>query len=59
VHQDVAGIDYARRIDRCVSFVNVLNDACFVDYEGGTIAEALLLVEDTIVFDDGTLEIAE
>ena len=49
----------AAGIDRDVSFVNVPNDAFFIDHEGGPIAEALLLVEDTIIFDDGAFEIAE
>ena len=46
-------------IDGDVALVDVLNDAFFIDHEGGTIAKALLLVEDTIVPDDGALEITE
>jgi hypothetical protein len=46
-------------IDGGVSFVNVPDDAFFIDQEGGAIAEALLLVEDAVVFDDGAFEIAE
>ena len=59
VLQDVTGINNGGRIDRDVAFVDVLNDAFFVDHEGGPIAEALFLVEDTIIFDDGAFEIAE
>ena len=47
------------RIDGGVSFVNVPDDAFFIDQEGGAIAEALLLVEDPISFNDGAFEIAE
>ena len=46
-------------IDGGVSFVNVPDDAFFIDQEGGAIAKALLLVEDSVVFDDGAFEIAE
>ena len=46
-------------IDGDVSFVNVPNDALFIDHEGGAIAKTLLLVEHAVVFDDGAFEIAE
>ena len=46
-------------IDGGVSFVNVPDDAFFIDQKGGAIAEALLLIEDAVVFDDGAFEIAE
>ena len=46
-------------IDGGVSFVNVPDDAFFIDQEGGTIAEALLLVKDAVVFDDSAFEITE
>ena len=59
VLQHVTGINNGGRVDRHVSFVDVLNDAFFIDQEGGPIAEALLFVEDTIIFDDGAFEIAE
>ena len=49
----------ARRIDCGVSFVNVTNDPFFIDHEGGAIAEALLLVEDTVSLDHSAFEIAE
>jgi hypothetical protein len=57
--EHVARFDNRRRIDRDVSFVDVSNDAFFVDQKGGAIAKALLLIEHAIIFDDGTLEIAE
>jgi len=46
-------------IDRDVSFVDVPNDAFFVDQESCAISEALFLIEDTIVFDDCAFEIAK
>ena len=48
-----------RRIDGNVSFINVADNAFFIDQESGAISEALLLVEDAIVFNDGAFEIAE
>jgi len=57
--EDVAGLNNSGRIDGHVSFVNVPDDAFFIDQEGGAISEALLLVEDAIVFNDGSFEIAE
>lgn len=59
MHQHVARIDDGSWVDGDVSFVDMLNDAFFIDYEGGAIAEALLLVENTVVFNDGAFEIAE
>ncbi len=55
----VTCVDYGRRIDRDVSFVNVTNDAFFIDQESGAISKALLLIKNTIVFDDGAFEVAE
>jgi hypothetical protein len=46
-------------IDRDVSFVDVSNDAFFIDHKRGPIAEALLFVEDAVIFDNGAFEIAE
>jgi len=59
VLQHVTCVNNGGRVDCNVSFVDVLNDAFFVDQEGGPITEALLFVEDTIIFDDGAFEIAE
>ena len=55
----VTRLYHARRIDGDVSFVNVLNDAFFIDHEGGAIAKALLFVENAVILDDGAFEIAE
>ena len=57
--QHVTRFDRGCRIDSDVSFVDVSNDAVFVDDERGAISKALLLVEDAVVFDDRTFEIAE
>ena len=57
--EHVARVDDACRIDSDVSFVDVLNDAFFVDQEGGAISKALFLIKNTIVFDDGAFEVAE
>jgi hypothetical protein len=55
----VTSIHHGGWIDRDVAFVDVPNDAFFIDQESCTITKALLFVEDAIVFDDGTFEIAE
>jgi hypothetical protein len=55
----VARLHYRRWIDRDVSFIDVPDDAFFIDQEGGAIAKALLLVEDPVGFDHGAFEIAE
>ena len=58
-------LKYVARIDNCgwidgdVSFIDVADDSFFIDQEGGAISEALLLVEDSVIFDDGAFEIAE
>ena len=59
MHEHVARICNLGGIDGFVSFVDMLDDAFLVDYEGGAISEALLFVEDAIIFDDGAFEIAE
>ena len=46
-------------IDGDVAFVNVADYSFLIDYEGGAIAEALLLVEDAVVFHDCAFEIAK
>ena len=55
----ITGVNNGGRIDRYISFVDVPDDAFFVDQEGGAISKALLLVEDSIIFNDGAFEIAE
>ena len=57
--EHVAGVYNGGRIDRDVSFVDVANDAFFIDQEGSAISKALLLVKDAIRLDDGAFEIAE
>jgi hypothetical protein len=57
--QHVTGVDHGRWIDCYVSFVNVANDAVFIDQKRGAIAEALLLVKDAVVLHDSAFEIAE
>jgi len=57
--QHVTRVDNGRWIDRDVTFVDVLDDSFFIDHESRAIAEALLFVEDAIVFDDSAFEIAE
>ena len=57
--EHVTGVNHGGRIDCHVSFVDVPDDALFVDQEGGAISEALLLVEDSVIFDDSAFEIAE
>ena len=57
--EHVARLHNGGRIDGDVSFVNVLNDAFFIDQERGAISKALLFVKDTVSFDDCAFEIAE
>jgi hypothetical protein len=57
--QHVARVDDSRRIDRDVSFVDVTNDAFFVDQESGAISKALLLIKNTVVIDDRAFKVAE
>ena len=57
--EHVTRLDNGGRIDCDVSFVDVPNDAFFIDQEGGTISEALLLVEHTVILNYSAFEIAE
>ena len=57
--EHVTCVHNAGGIDCYVSFVDVPNDAFFIDYEGCAISKALLLVENAIIFDHGAFEIAE
>ncbi len=57
--EHVTSFNNSGRIDSHISFVNVPDDAFFIDQEGGAISKALLLVVDAIVFNDGAFEIAE
>ena len=57
--QNVTRIDHGRGIDRDVSFVDVSDDAFFIDQESGAITKALLFVEDAVILDHGAFEIAQ
>jgi len=57
--EHVTGVDGSGGIDCDVPFVNVANDAFFIDHEGGAITKALLLIKDTIVFHYRAFEIAQ
>ena len=57
--EHVTRLDGGSGIDCDVSFVNVANNAFFIDHEGGAIAKALLLVKDTIVLHYSAFEIAQ
>ena len=59
MHQHIARIHDGRGINGDVSFVDVTNDAFLINQEGCAISKTLLLVEDSIVPHDCTLEIAE
>ena len=59
VLEHVASFDDSGRIDRHVSFVNMPDDAFFIDQEGGAISEALFLVVNAVILNDGAFEIAE
>ena len=59
VCEDVTRLHDAARIDRDVTFIDVPDDALFVDHEGGAISKTLLLIEDTIILDYGAFEVAE
>ena len=57
--QHITRVDNGGRIDCDVAFVNVLNDAFFIDQEGGPIAKALLFIKDSVILHYGAFEIAE
>ena len=57
--EHVTRLDNSSRIDCGISFVDVANDAFFIDQESGAISKALLFVEDTIIPDYSAFEIAE
>ena len=59
MRENVTRLHNSAWIDGDVSFVDVANDAFFIDQEGGAIAKTLLLIENAIIFYDGALEIAE
>ena len=55
----VARFHNATGIDCHVAFVDMSNDPFLIDQKRRAISEALLLVEDSILLDDGSFEIAE
>ena len=57
--EHVTCFDNGGRIDCDVSFVDVANDAFFIDQESGAISKALLLIKDTIILNYSAFEIAE
>ena len=59
MRKDIARIFRAGWIDSDVAFVDVLNDSVFVDHESCAISEALIFIEDTVIFHHGAFEIAE
>ena len=57
--EHVTRFDSRAWIDRDVSFVDVLNNAFFIDHKGSAVAKPLLFVEDAVIFDNCAFEIAE
>ena len=57
--EHVTRVDNRGRIDRDVSFVDVLDDSLLIDHESSAISEALFFVEDAIVFHYSAFEITE
>src|SRR5262245_731138 len=58
--EQTAGLESGGRINRRGAFLDVANDAFFVDHECGARAEALGFVENAVVLDDLALfEVAE
>ena len=59
MRQYVACFGGSSRINRYISFIDVLNDAVFVDDKCGSIAETLFFIKNSVVFNDSTLEITQ
>ena len=59
MRQYVAGFRGGGWIDRHAAFVNVLNDSLLVDDEGGSVAEALFLIKDSVILHHRSLKITE
>ena len=55
----VARLSGARRINGRISFLNVPNDAFFINHERGPISKALFFVKDTVILDHSAFEIAQ
>src|SRR5688572_9861630 len=50
--QDIARFGGGGWVDSCATFIDVLNNALFIDHERRAIAKASLFIEDSIVFHD-------
>ena len=59
MRQDIARISRARGIDSYVTFVDVLNNAVLIDYEGGAIAIAALFIENSVIPYNCAFEVAQ
>ena len=59
MRQYIARLGSGRRIDRYVSFVDVLNDPVLIDYKRSTIPKALRLIENAVVPYHSSFEIAQ
>jgi len=59
VRQNIARIIGRRGIDCDIAFVDMLNDSGFVDDKRGSIAKALRFVEDAVILNYCSFEIAE
>ena len=55
MRQNIASVQSTGWIDGLITFLDVLNESIFVDYEGRTTSVAAFLVEDAIVPDDAPL----
>jgi hypothetical protein len=59
VSQYIARFGGAGWIDGHGSFVDMANDALFIDYESSSISVALFLVEDSVVLNHSPFEVAQ
>jgi len=59
VSQDITSIRSARSIDGIIPNIDVLNDSLLINDERGSIAKALLFIEDAVVLYYCPFEIAE
>jgi len=59
VRQDVARVERSRRIDRYVPLVYMLNNPGLIDYKRSAIAKALRFVENSVILNHCSFEVAE
>ena len=57
--ENVTRLDNSSRIDGNVSFVDVANDAFFIDQKRSAISKALLFIKNTIIPNYSAFEIAQ